>query len=210
MHIIQKRLLSLAKDIDLAQFGYRKLGEQVKEPHPQKVKWHLQKLLKDGFLYRDNQGSIKVTSQDPQPRLAKVPILGLANCGEALSFADNTVHDYLTVSPKLLGSRNTQSLFAVQATGDSMNACSVEGQAIDDGDYVIVDNSQQVPRSGQYVVSSIEGMANIKKFVRDDQNQVIALVSESTKPRPPIVLSQDDIESYHVHGTVVAVIKSYA
>lgn len=210
MHIVQKRLLKLARTEDIGKYGYRKLGEKVKEPHPQKIKWHLHKLLKDGHLYKDGFGAIKVAEDSPAARLARVPILGLANCGEPLSFADNAQHGYLTLSPGLLGSKNTAHLFAVQATGDSMNACSVKGQAIEDGDYVVVDNSVQVPNSGDYVVSSIEGLANIKKFIRDDNNRVIALVSESTKPRPPIVVSEADAESYRVHGKVVAVIKSYA
>lgn len=210
MHIVQKRLLKLAKTEDIGQYGYRKLGEKVKEPHPQKIKWHLQKLLKDGYLYKDGFGAIRVAEDNPTARLARVPILGLANCGEPLSFADNTQHGYLTISPGLLGSRNVSHLFAVQATGDSMNACNVQGSVIEDGDYVVVDNSVEAPKTGDYVVSSIEGLANIKKFVRDDQNHVIALVSESTKPRPPIVVSEADAESYRVHGKVVAVIKSYA
>ncbi len=210
MHKLQKKLLELASTEDIGQYGLRKLGEKIGVDHPQKVKWHLSKLMNDGYLYKDGSGAIRRASEEGESRLARVPILGLANCGEPLAFADNTTHDYLTVSPTLLGSRNGEALFAVQATGDSMNACSVNGQNIDDGDYVIVDSSKSVPSNGEYVVSSIEGLANIKKFIRDDQQQVIALVSESTRQRPPIVVAEDDMQSYRVHGTVVSVIKSYA
>lgn len=210
MHKLQKKILELAATEDIGSYGLRKLGEKIGADHPQKVKWHLSKLINDGYLYRDGIGTIRRASDEGTARLARVPVLGLANCGEPLSFADNTTHDYLTVSPKLLGSVKTDSLFAVQATGDSMNACSIDGQAIDDGDYVIVDSSAQSPSNGEYVVSSIEGLANIKKFIRDDANNVIALVSESTKKRPPIVVSEEDIESYRVHGRVVSVVKSYA
>lgn len=210
MHKLQKKLLDLASKEDISAYGLRKLGEKIGVDHPQKVKWHLSKLINDGYLYKDGEGRIRPASQEGTARLARVPILGLANCGEPLSFADNTTHDYLTVSPQLLGSRNSESLFAVQATGDSMNACSIKGQPIDDGDYVIVDGSKVVPNNGDYVVSSIEGLANIKKFIRDDNQRVIALVSESTRQRPPIVVSNEDLDSYRVHGTVVSVVKSYA
>ena len=209
MHILQKRIIQLAKQQDISQYGYRKLGELIKVEHPQKVKWHLQKLLKDGHLIRNGLGQIIVAADTTQRSLAKVPILGLANCGEPLAFADDTTHGYLTISPKLLGSKKTNQLFAVQATGDSMNTCNINGQTINDGDYAIVDNSVELPKNGDVVVSSIEGLANIKKFIKDDQNQVIALVSESTRPRPPIVVSQEDGNSYQVHGKVVAVVKSY-
>ena len=210
MHKIQKKILELAATEDVGSYGLRKLGEKVGVDHPQKVKWHLSKLINDGYLYKDGLGAIRRASDEGNARLARVPVLGLANCGEPLSFADNTVHDYLTVSPNLLGSSQTDSLFAVQATGDSMNACNVGGQAIEDGDYVIVDGSRQQPQTGDYVVSSIERLANIKKFIRDDHNKVIALISESTKQRPPIVVSEEDIESYRVHGKVVSVVKAYA
>ncbi len=210
MHKLQKKMLELAAKEDIGSYGLRKLGERIGVDHPQKVKWHLTKLINDGYLYKDSLGRIRRASDEGEARLARVPILGLANCGEPLAFADNTTHDYLTVSPGLLGSRNADSLFAVQASGDSMNACSVKGQCIDDGDYVIVDSSKVVPDNGEYVVSSIEGLANIKKFVRDDTQRVIALVSESTRQRPPIVLEETDIDSYRVHGTVVSIVKSYA
>ena len=210
MHKLQKAILELAQTEDISSYGLRKLGEKIGVDHPQKVKWHLTKLMNDGFLYKDGAGNIQLASDEGESRLARVPVLGLANCGEPLAFADNTTHDYLTVSPTLLGSRNSDALFAVQATGDSMNACNVGGQSIDDGDYVIVDSSKVVPDNGEYVVSSIEGLANIKKFIRDDQQQVIALVSESTRKRPPIVVAEPDMQSYRVHGTVVSVVKSYA
>lgn len=210
MHKVQTQILALAATEDISQYGYRKLGELVGVDHPQKVKWHLQKLFKDGYLVRDNFGATKVADDETDTKLARIPILGLANCGQALSFADNTLHDYLTLSPSLVKRLKNESLFAVQATGDSMNACSIQNKPIEDGDYVIVDASVTVPNSGDYVVSSIEGMANIKRFVRDESNHCIALVSESTRQRPPIIVSDDDLESYRVHGRVVDVMKSYA
>ena len=210
MHIIQQKILKLASTENIAQYGLRKLGERVDVKHPQKVKWHLQKLLKDGHLIRDNFGAIKVVGDDTSPNMARIPILGLANCGEALAFADNTQHGTLTLSPSLVATKNYQNLFAVQATGDSMNKANIKGQPIDDGDYVIVDSTKGVPSTGDCIVSSIEGLANIKKYVRDEVNQVVALVSESTRQRPPIVISDQDIDNYRVHGTVVGVVKSYS
>ena len=132
MHSIQEKILKLAGKEDIAQYGLRKLGEKVGVDHPQKVKWHLQKLLKDGHLVRDNTGSIKVVDEHTTPNMARIPILGLANCGEALAFADNTQHGSLTLSPSLVTAKDYTKLFAVQATGDSMNKASIKGQPIDD------------------------------------------------------------------------------
>lgn len=210
MHKLQKRILKLAKTEDIAEYGYRKLGEKVGIDHPQKVKWHLSKLLKDGYLYKAGDGSIRVSEEETGARLARVPILGLANCGEPLAYADSSEHGFLTLSPSLLRSTKLGNLFAVKAVGDSMNKANIDGKSITDGDFVVVDASVELPRTGEYVVSSVEGLANIKRFVRDEDNEVVALVSESSTPRPPIIISQSDMGTYRVHGKVVSVIKSYA
>jgi SOS-response transcriptional repressor LexA len=211
MHSIQKTILKLASKEDISKYGYRKLGEKIGVDHPQKVKWHLLKLLNDGFLYKDASGAIKASSEEgSNVRLARVPLLGLANCGEPLSYADNTTHGFLTVSPSLLGSRKLDQLFAVQATGDSMNNSKIDGNNIDDGDYVVSDASVEAPQTGDYICSSVEGLANIKRFVRDEQNQVVALLSESTKPRPPIIIAKEDLGTYRIHGKVVGVVKNYS
>lgn len=210
MHKLQKAILELAKHEDVSQYGYRKLGEKVGIDHPQKVKWHLNKLIKDGHLYKAGDGSMRVSEDEQGARLAKVPILGLANCGEPLAYADSTEHGFLTVSPSLLKTNQLGNIFAVQAVGNSMDKASVKGKPVYDGDYVIVDASVEVPENGDYIVSSVEGLANVKRFVRDDQNQVVALVSESSSPRPPIVISEGDLGTYRVHGKVVGVVPSYS
>ena len=209
MHVIQKKLLALAKQDDIGQYGYRKLGEKIGVEHPQKVKHHLQKLINDGFLYRTVGGELKVSSpEDTTGKMLSLPILGEANCGQPLSYADDTVHGYLQLSPRLVNAKRTKDLFVVKASGDSMNQAQVAGKTIDDGDYVIVDGGVEVPDNGDFVVSSIEGLANIKCFRRDDANQVIRLESRSTRSRPPIFIHADDHESYRIHGQVVDIIKA--
>lgn len=209
MHAIQKKLLALAKQEDLAQYGYRKLGEKIGVEHPQKVKHHLSKLINDGFLYRTVRGELKVsTPSDNTGKMLNIPILGEANCGQPLAYADDTIHGYLQLSPRLVNAKKTKDLFIVKASGDSMNQANVSGKSIDDGDYVVVDSSVEVPANGDYVVSSVEGLANIKCFRKDDAAEVIRLESQSTRSRPPIFIHTDDIESYRIHGRVVDVIKA--
>ena len=78
-----------------------------------------------------------------------------------------------------------------------------EKLSIEDGDYVVVDSSNTSPRNHDYVLSVIDGMANIKKFVqRGDQ---IALISESAHSYQPILIHPDD--NYLVNGVVIQVIK---
>ena len=208
MHTIQQRILKLARQEDISQLGYRKLGEKVNVDHPQQVKYHLQKLIDAGRLVRTPFGVLKVGQPNATiSKLFHIPILGQANCGEPLSFADDSDWGNLTVSPSMVSTKSPKKLFVVRAVGDSMNRCSINGQNIEDGDYAIVDGSQESPLSGNYVVSSLEGLANIKKYVRDEPNRLIKLVSESSRIIPPITIDPSDVDSYHIHGQVVQVIK---
>lgn len=207
MHTIQKRILELAKQQDLSQLGLRKIGAAIHVSHPQQVKYHLQKLIDAGRLVRTPFGVLRVAT--PSKALAgilQIPVLGQANCGQPLSRAEESDWGTLTLSPSVIHTADASKLFAVKAVGDSMNRAAVGGMSINDGDYVIVDGSQQTPTSGSYIVSSVGGLANIKKYLRDDKHQIIRLVSESTRDFPPIVLDPNDVDSYFIHGCAIRVI----
>lgn len=209
MHIIQTRLMKLAAQEDIAQLGYRKLGEKIGVDHPQQVKYHLQKLITDGHLVRTPFGVLK-TSQpsDTIARIFQIPILGQANCGQPLSVADESDWGSLTLSPSLVKTQDPAKLFAVKAVGDSMNRANLSGQNIDDGDYIVIDGSIEQPTNGDYVLSSVGGLANVKKYLRDDVNHLIRLKSESSRDYAPIVIDPNDVDSYHIHGRVIRVIKA--
>lgn len=209
MHTIQKRILKLARKENISQLGYRKLGEKIGVEHPQQVKYHLQKLVDAGRLVRTPFGILRVGEPNKTvSKLFHIPILGQANCGEPLSFADESDWGNLTLSPSLVKSKHPDKLFAVRTVGDSMNQANIGGQSIEDGDYVIVDGSAELPEHGDYVVSSLEGLANVKKYLRDEANHLIRLVSESSRIIPPILIDPDDTDSYHIHGKVLRVIKA--
>lgn len=209
MHSIQNKILKLAKKEDIGQLGLRKLGEKVGINHPQQVKYHLQKLIDAGRLIRTPFGVLRVAAPSRSiANIFNIPILGQANCGQPLSSAEESDWGSLTLSPSLVKTKNTAKLFAVRAVGDSMNKAAINGQNIEDGDYVIVDGSVEQPGSGAYVVSSVGGLANIKRFVRDETNKLIRLLSESSRDLPPIIIDPNDVDSYLIHGQVVSVIKS--
>lgn len=81
------------------------------------------------------------------------------------------------------------------------------GNTIEDGDYVIIDSQARRPPNGAYVLSIINGAANIKKFVQDERHRHIALIAESTQEFAPIYIHAEDDSDYCVNGTVVAVMK---
>ena len=134
-----------------------------------------------------------------------IPILGLADCSSATSLADEYIEGYLKVSTSVL--KRKKNLFCVKAKGDSMNQANITGKSIDDGDFLIIDSENRNPKSGDYVLSVINGCANIKRFVKDIVNKCFVLLSESTQTYPPIFIEEQDFTSYMINGKIIKVIK---
>ena len=206
MHNIQEKLLQVMQNKNLNGMTLREIGEMIGEKFPQKVKHHLDQLQKRGLVKIDKTkktimksigGAIKNT------QLISIPIVGAANCGPATIFANENIEGYLKISKTIL--RKFKNIFAIRAQGLSMNRAMVGGNTIEDGDYLLVDSDQTSPSSGDIVLSVIDDMANIKKYVWDEANNQIVLVSESTKDIPPIYIHEDD--SFMINGKVIQVIK---
>jgi SOS-response transcriptional repressor LexA len=207
MHILQEKLLRLATTHNLGNMTLREIGELIGEKHPQIIKHHLNKLEQKGLVTIDRERRIIrriKASTKPSGQLISIPILGSVDCGPATVFADENVQGFLNISSKFL--RPKKGLFALKAVGHSMDRANVEGRSIEDGDYVIVDSEYRIPRNKDYVISVIDGVANIKRFIKDERNQRIILLSESTHDFPPIVIHPDDIQ-YLVCGKVIQIVK---
>lgn len=206
MHKIQQNILELSKTRNLGQMTLREIGENIGEKFPQKIKHHLNQLEKKGFLkiakhtntiLRTQPGKIASSS------LLSIPILGTADCGPATFYADTNFEGYLKISSTLL--KRKKDIYAIRANGLSMNRVNIDGKNIEDGDYLIVESSSKKPKEGDVVVSVFDGLANIKKFHFDQENNRVVLISESTKEFPPIFIHEDD--DFHITGYVTQVIK---
>jgi SOS-response transcriptional repressor LexA len=206
MHPLQQAILRLFDGTRSIPLNLRFIARQINEYHPQKIKHHLQQLEAKGFLRIDKAAGkiLKVEAGSSSDNLVTLPVFGYANCGSALSFAGDNIQGFLKLSKRLLSGLKVTSLFVLRATGDSMNKAQINGQSIDDGDFVLVDSAKKDPKSGDYVVSVIDDCANIKRFHRVGDE--IALVSESTKDFTPIFIHEGD--SYNVAGQVMKIIKT--
>lgn len=208
MHILQEKLLKLSENEDLGKMSFRQIGKLIGENSAQKIKHHLLQLEKKGFISMDKEkGFLKKTDFNIAKKtgLIALPILGSADCGVATQYAEERVAGYLKISKKLLP--KGKNLFAIEAIGFSMNRANINGKNIEDGDYALVDGSYKKPENGDYVLSVIDGVANIKKFVEDKKNNQVVLVSESTKDYPNIFIHPDEAIDYLVNGRVVDVVK---
>lgn len=205
MHKVQLKILELSRKKDILSMGFREIGREIGIPHPQIIKYHIGQLREEGLLPQENGvlQKLKQNLKDRATKFLRIPILGAANCGIPTLIAEESHDGFLEISQKLIESSRTKDLFALKASGNSLNRADIEGLSIDDGDYLIVDTSYKNPKDDDYVVSIIDGCANVKK-VRLEKERII-LLSESSENIPPIYIHPED--SYLVNGKVVQVIK---
>ena len=212
MHQIQDKILQLMETKNLGKLTLREIGASIGEPdRPQKIKHHLDQLAKKGLIRVDKANSNIERIQSGRVKnsnLVAVPIFGSATCGEAACFDEQNFEGNLYVSDRLLNKiRDVKNIFAVKAVGSSMNRADIQGKNIVEGDYAIIDKDYPSPQNGDYVLSVIDGLINIKKFYQDKKNNQIILMSESTQDFAPIYIHEEDFVNYMVNGKVVQVFK---
>lgn len=214
MHEIQEKLLTLAQDSDLSRISLRKIAGLLDQPSmsPGVLQHHFAQLEKKKLLFIDRKTKTQqLGGRVKDSRFYTIPIVGMASCGPANTFADEATEGYLTVSKNSIATIKGKA-FAVRASGSSMNRAHIPAPngstaPLEDGDYAIVDTAYTDLESnkGKYVVSIINGLANIKKLTVRSYD--IALLSESTDPPayPPIIVDEND--DYLINGRVIAVVK---
>ncbi len=183
--------------------------------HPSAAQYHINNLQKLGYLEKTTNKARSIEINENKliktPFLSQkgldsisVPILGSANAGLATLTAEENIEGYIKVSKKVLG--NNKNYFALWVEGDSMNKAKINDKNIEDGDLVLVDPTHTNPLSGDYVLSILDGYANIKKYHRDIASGRISLISESSNSihKPIYISSQDD---FLINGKIIDVVK---
>ena len=209
MHTIQEKLLKLSAKKDLGKMSLREIGKIIgQSDQPQKIKHHLLKLEKNGLL-AINRSARTIAKTRPgliaNTKLVAIPVLGTANCGPAMIYADQNIDGYLRISGRLLSRK--KDIFAIKASGYSMNKANINGESIEDGDYVVVDPKYNLIKNGDYVLAIIDGTATIKKYFKDTANRRIILLAESSASFSPIFIHFQEASSFLVNGKIIQVIK---
>lgn len=214
----QKDVLDYVKSF-LSEQGYSPTLEEIQEKFMFKsistAHYHIKKLQEAGYLEKEvgRSRSLKATSihfgvqtLKKIPMYFSLPVAGSANCGPANIFAVEEPREYVTISADRLGKSNKEGLFIVEAEGDSMNdsKVGVNQLSIENRDYVVVDSNITSPSDGDYVLSIIDGCANIKRFKKVDGRFALMSESKSKDYRPIYLDSSDD---FMVNGKVVNVLK---
>lgn len=209
MHKIQQKILNLMDEKELSDLSLREIADLIGEDgSPQKIKHHIMQLEKKRKVILNRKGKPirKIKGGKIKNNIISLPIAGSANCGPATILAEQNIEDYLRISKKLLKTNKKEDLFVIKAEGNSLNDAKIKGGPISEGDYVVIDGNYHNPKDGDYVLSIIDNMANLKRFKEDKKNNQIILESDSTEDIPPIYIHPDD--DYIINGKIVQVIKN--
>lgn len=219
--MIKKRQKQVFDYIKLfaSEHGYSPTLEEIQEKFDFRsistAHYHVKKLQDAGYLDKDARRSRSLKTKDvtfgsflanKTPVYFSLPVIGSANCGPANIFAVEDPREYLTVSSDAIGKKNKEGLFVVEAEGDSMNLAKIGEKklSIENGDYVVVDSNISSPSEGDYVLSIIDGCANIKRFKKVDGRLALVSESKNTKYKPIFLSSANE---FMVNGKVVSVLK---
>jgi repressor LexA len=208
VHDIQLQILKYLKTREgiLDTFSYRSLGQVLNVNHVQQIKHHVLQLEKRGLVIVDLVSKVLKLNEPGSSRgslMVTIPIIGAANCGQATLLAQENYEGTLKISKKLISNKKDK-IFAIRAVGNSMNRADVEGVAIEQGDYVVVDGSPFNPVSNNYVLAIIDDFGVIKKYLKGKNG--IELISESTEEHPSIHIHPDD-QQFIINGKVIYVIR---
>ncbi len=210
MHPTQQKILNLASSVKLNKKNPRIIARLIDIKNPQNIVHHIEQLEKKGFISIADNYDIKVEMQIPQQtgKLFQLPIYGSANAGPAVDFAEQKIDGYLAVPLSEIGRTNKNGLYLVMVDGDSLNdAKALKGGPAETGDYAVIDGNNKSPNDGDYVLSVIDGLANLKRFYKDKTNKRIELRSESKMETKPIYIKQEHFEDYLINGVIIGIIK---
>jgi len=175
--------------------------------------YYLSKLEKEGYLEREANKprgtalqtfdfSMSLSGVLSGIEFVSIPLVGAANCGPAELLAEENIEAYIRVDKKSLPRKS--GIFALRASGNSMNRAKIKGKNIEDGDIVLIDSEDRVAQSGDYVLSIIDNKANLKKF-KVEGGQVMLVPESSESFKPILIISGDD---WLINGKIISVIKT--
>lgn len=163
---------------------------------------HLDALEKKGYIYRNGKSRGITLDSVISSDMYDIPILGYANAGQPLVYAEEDMVGSIKVEKEMLP--KSKDLFALIVKGDSMNKRVINNVPIMDKNFVIVDKQTSFI-DGDVVLAVIDNAATLKTFKRGS-NSVILYPESSNPVHTPIYLKEDS--DAMINGKVIAVLEN--
>jgi repressor LexA len=166
----------------------REIGKAVDIRSTRAVKYHLDVLVREGLLERQNQKARALrTAHQPDT----LPLIGRIAAGSPVLAVEN-VEAQVSLS-------RFRDCFLLHVNGESMT-----GAGIMDGDMVII-RPQTTAEQGEIVAALIDNEATVKRF----RSSGGSIVLEPENPAfPPITVAPDRAD-FRIIGVVVGLLRNY-
>jgi len=173
LHKTQERLYEVLVNPEHDSLSLRDIASLIGIKSPNTVSHHLKQLEKKGYIFRDKStGRVKIL-KNPVKDLIFLNLYGLARCGPAGFFAEDTVKDRIPLPAKTF--RLTAESFLVEASGDSMYP------VIEEGDLVLAERGV-TPKNGDMIVVVHNDTAKIKKFFQEKGRVILQSINPAYPP----------------------------
>jgi repressor LexA len=177
----------------------RQMTEEFNFKSTRSITFHLESLIKQGYLSKEDNGRIKIMKEFFNNYLTEqtvpVPVVGTVSCGPLLLAVEN-ISEYLTISTHI--AKPPHKYFILKATGDSMNMAG-----INEGDYVLIKQTTEV-KDRDKVVALVNDEATIKEYQKKDD--IVLLKPKSDNPEhKPLIVSENLI----ILGVVIRVLPQF-
>jgi SOS-response transcriptional repressor LexA len=173
------------------------IAREIGLSDPSAVLYHVKNLIREGRLIKIKKGVYKTIVDYEKYAQATIPFYGKGRCGPGGYFLEDHPEYQLTVDPRMIRSE-FDSVFAVEASGDSMSP------VIEDGDLIFAKKSGYHQASSIYVVS-MENEIMIKKIMISTDNKKPSILVSINSDFDPIVI---DKESFRIIGKVISIVRS--
>lgn len=188
------------------QTGVKKYAVEIKSVGS--VFNYLKSLEEKGYIKKTKADRGIEIIEQTKKKFVSIPILGTANAGCPLFFAEQNIEGFLKISRKLFTQQITEHIFAIEVSGNSMNLSTVRDKRIEDSDYVLIDAACKDFQNGDKVLATIDGLATIKTFMRIDENNIGLFPQSTESQHRPIYLTAED--NFVINGKIIDVMKNPA
>lgn len=198
----QRRILNVIKDLTI-KLGKPPTLEEIRKAselnYISSVQRHVEALKDKGYLDHIPNQSRSLQPSNSHSHKINIPLIGNVAAGTPI-LAIEDIEAYIPYESTKVKA-NLKDYFFLRAVGDSMNKASVNGNSINNGDYVLI-RKQNTADFGQIVVALIGEEATIKKYTKGEGHIILQPISFNPANKP-IYLFDD----FLVLGIVVDVIK---
>lgn len=192
---VYQAIIRLTKKKGVAP-SVRELGRELGFSSTCSVAYHINELIKQGKITRDNKKSrsITVVGSTPSPvdeSFVNIPLIGTITAGTPILAVEN-YEDVFSIPKSLF---RGDDLFMLQVSGTSM----IEA-GINDGDYIIV-KKQSTANNGDIVAALLDDSATVKRFFKESNR--FRLQPENILLKP---IYTDHVD---ILGVVIGLIRRY-